>query len=220
MTDTNDLPPPTFKYVHTTAASVEIDAPVEKVWDVLMDVGKYTEWNPFTRAVYVVDAARNVLPEQVPEPGGYVLLTVNIPPTLAATQRPHSMQLERVLQIDADGTTKRIAWGPATLPRWLIRAERWQIVRPREGGGAVYETREGFGGLGAGLCGFSMRRGCRRDSTRWLGRSRRGQRDCSGRGRERDGRRTTVHCGPQLRGLWTAGCPGCSRLFHTYDAYD
>lgn len=30
---------------------VEIDAPVEGVWDILMDVDRYGEWNPFTTRV-------------------------------------------------------------------------------------------------------------------------------------------------------------------------
>lgn len=31
--------------------TVEIDAPIELVWDVLADVGRYGDWNPFTPCV-------------------------------------------------------------------------------------------------------------------------------------------------------------------------
>jgi hypothetical protein len=32
-------------------AEIEIDAPAERVWDVLVDVGAYGEWNPFMTSV-------------------------------------------------------------------------------------------------------------------------------------------------------------------------
>ena len=37
-----------FKHV-IRSDTVEIDAPIELVWDVLTDVAKYGEWNPFTQ---------------------------------------------------------------------------------------------------------------------------------------------------------------------------
>ena len=37
-----------FKHV-ICSDTFEIDAPIELVWDVLMDVARYGEWNPFTR---------------------------------------------------------------------------------------------------------------------------------------------------------------------------
>jgi len=153
--DMADFPPPTFKYALTITASAVIDAPVEKVWDTLLNFGSYTEWNPFMRSVYVVDASRNVLPSQMPQEGGYVLMTVNMPPSLVATQKPNSTQLELVTHLDP--AAHRIAWAPAALPRWLIRAERWQGVRAGEDGKAIYETREGFGGFGGWVVRWFMR---------------------------------------------------------------
>ena len=51
-----------------------------------------------------------------------------------------------------DGDTFRLAWRFATPARWLITAERWQVVRDDgPGGTTVYETWEFFGGLVAYL---------------------------------------------------------------------
>lgn len=35
----------------TTRAEVQIDAPIARVWDVMMDLDRYGEWNPFTPRV-------------------------------------------------------------------------------------------------------------------------------------------------------------------------
>jgi len=36
----------TPKYVR---GEIEIDAPIERAWQILTDVDRYGEWNPFTR---------------------------------------------------------------------------------------------------------------------------------------------------------------------------
>jgi hypothetical protein len=58
-----------------------------------------------------------------------------------------------------DGMSFRLAWRFATPARWLINAERWQILR--DGGSGeqttVYETWEYFGGLLAYVIRFFMR---------------------------------------------------------------
>jgi len=57
-----------------------------------------------------------------------------------------------------DGVSFRLAWRFATPARWLINAERWQILRDGEPGDQiVYETWEYFGGLLAYVIQFFMR---------------------------------------------------------------
>ena len=59
-----------------------------------------------------------------------------------------------------DDASFRLAWRFATPARWLISAERWQILRDGRPGNqrTVYETWEFFGGLLAYVIWFFMRR--------------------------------------------------------------
>lgn len=60
----------------------------------------------------------------------------------------------------ADDANFRLAWRFATPARWLITAERWQVVRdsgPESRQSTIYETWEFFGGLLAYLLWFFMR---------------------------------------------------------------
>ena len=60
-----------------------------------------------------------------------------------------------ITHVDSD--TFRFAWLFVTPARWLITAERWQVVRDDgPGGTTVYETWEFFGGLLAYLIRFFL----------------------------------------------------------------
>ncbi len=67
-----------------------------------------------------------------------------------------SITEEILTRVDSD--TFRFAWRFATPARWLITAERWQVLRDDGPGGqgTVYETWEFFGGLLAYLIRFFM----------------------------------------------------------------
>ncbi|CAL1698177.1 unnamed protein product [Somion occarium] len=136
-------PPRAEDGVFTMTASATIDAPVEKVWNVLLDFPSYPEWNPFVRSQVVVDAANKPLDDQTPKLGSTLILTVNIPPGKDGESHPQKSH-EIVTLVDHEN--HRVAWRYASLPNWLLNAERWQSISLSDDGKAKYDTVEVFGG--------------------------------------------------------------------------
>ncbi|EEB91172.1 hypothetical protein MPER_10510, partial [Moniliophthora perniciosa FA553] len=62
------------------SSSILINAPIEKVWNILLDFPKYSEWNPFVRKQVVTDASFIPIEDQTPKEGGYMVITSQIPP--------------------------------------------------------------------------------------------------------------------------------------------
>lgn len=116
-------------------ASVEISAPPQRVWAVMLDFPRYGEWNPF-----VVEAA---LAGQL-QVGAALRLRVRW--SDGGTARSG----ERITELVApeDGRAGRLVY---RFTGWLdvfklVRAERVQEVREIGGGRTRYTTREEFGG--------------------------------------------------------------------------
>jgi hypothetical protein len=120
-------------------ASVEIDAPLERVWQVMLDTAAYGDWNPFVVGV------------ETPEPaavGNPIVLHVRwrngketrSPERITALERPAA---------DADGTMRAClsyvyeGW-PARLG--LVRGTRHQRLTQPPGGPTTYATVEEFSG--------------------------------------------------------------------------
>ncbi|KAI0659644.1 hypothetical protein C8Q70DRAFT_1154379 [Cubamyces menziesii] len=142
---TTNLPAPTYSGPLTISVSVDIDAPIEKVWEVLLDFPKYGEWNPFVRKQVITDENKKPLEDQTPGAGRYLLMTVHIPPTMDDSVSS-TTAFEQITHVESD--KHRIAW-KNLLPQWLVKAERWQALSTNEEGKTVYETREVFAGIGA-----------------------------------------------------------------------
>ncbi|KAI0670244.1 hypothetical protein C8Q78DRAFT_974820 [Trametes maxima] len=134
-----NLPPPSYSGPFTVNASITIDAPIDKVWEVLLDFPKYTECQVIT------DKNQKPLEDQTPTEGKYLLMTVHIPATLDDSTSPQT-PFELITHIQPE--VHRIAW-KNLLPPWLIRAERWQALSTTDDGKTLYETREVFAGAGA-----------------------------------------------------------------------
>ena len=119
-------------------ARVEIDAPIETVWAVMIDVAAYAEWNPFV--------VRADCPSP-PKPGDPIVLhvrwvngrTTRSPERITVVERPG----------DDDGTMRAaLAYVYEGLPSrlGLVRGTRFQRLSQVPGGPTVYDTVEEFSG--------------------------------------------------------------------------
>ncbi|KAH9943793.1 hypothetical protein B0H21DRAFT_748059 [Amylocystis lapponica] len=137
----SNLPPASFEGVFEMSASVDIDAPIESVWEILLDFPSYRKWCA-EHSQAVVDKSKKPLPDQAPQVGH---------PQHPPTSRP----LERITHVDS--STHRLAWVyTAGVPGFLMRAERWQALSVVDGK-TKYESRETFGGFGGYAVKYSMK---------------------------------------------------------------
>ncbi|KAJ6554587.1 hypothetical protein B0H19DRAFT_1154150 [Mycena capillaripes] len=141
------VPPLSSSGVFTVADSILIDAPREKVWQVLLDFGSYKEWNAFVRGQTLVSPSGAALADQTPAAGHLMSISpVHLPPT---TEKPGFMQSHsQTVRITAiDHENYRAAWVTAGgLPKWALYAERWQMLTV-EDGKTKYESIEVFSGI-------------------------------------------------------------------------
>lgn len=117
---------------NTAYADCIIQAPQQRVWDVLTDFAGYDTWNSFT---YDVDMP-------VFEVGQYFSFTVNMSPSFKRFQR------ERVLHIEPP---QMLAWAVHYDPNPLLNASRYQVLTPQADGSTFYQTWETFTGACAPL---------------------------------------------------------------------
>jgi hypothetical protein len=119
--------------VPTATANAEIEAPIEKVWQVMLDVQRYGEWNPF---IVKVDADGPV------RVGGRFVLHVRWPGGGGARYA------EQVTRLDGP-SAGRASWSyVSTRLVSTIGAVRATRVQSLESVGAKtrYSTREDFSG--------------------------------------------------------------------------
>ncbi|KAJ6478609.1 hypothetical protein C8R47DRAFT_638870 [Mycena vitilis] len=148
------VPPLSSSGVFTVADSILIDAPREKVWQILLDFGSYKEWNAFVRNQTVVSEYGHPLADQTPVAGQEMFIDpVHLPPTMG---KPSFMQWHSAsVKITAiDHENYRAAWVTGGLmPKWALFAERWQMLTV-EDGKTKYESIEVFSGILAHLVKF------------------------------------------------------------------
>ncbi|HVL01755.1 MAG TPA: SRPBCC domain-containing protein [Dongiaceae bacterium] len=106
---------------------VEINAPREKVWPILLDLKNYSQWNPFTYRV--------VTTLQIGDP---VDLYVRF------KRRGEVVQQEQVRIVQAP---ERLAWGMKMGADFLLRAQRDQVLTALDGNRCSYQTWDAFSGL-------------------------------------------------------------------------
>ncbi|MCR1783656.1 SRPBCC domain-containing protein [Nocardioides carbamazepini] len=122
------------------SARIDIDAPLDVVWEVMTDTERYAEWNPF------VERAETAQPPLVGNP---IVLHV-VWATGGRTRSP-----ERITALDAPTTdpatgttTALMSYVYEGLPAklGLVKGVRHQRLTQRPGGPTTYETVEEFRG--------------------------------------------------------------------------
>ena len=124
--------------MRAVGASIEIAAPVARVWEVLVDVERYPEWNPFTVSVVTTF-----------ELGSPVDMQVALRGRRDAAGRPRTMRQVEYITGFEEG--RRFSWGTNVGPSWFITADRWQELTDLGGGRTRYETSDEFTGIGVGF---------------------------------------------------------------------
>ena len=112
--------------------SVAIDAPVDRVWSLMIDFDDYPRWNPF-----VVQARA---PEGVAI-GAPLHLRVRFPNGMRGRPR------ERITELrPPDSGGALLAYRFVGMPAAILRVERRQELTPLDSGRCRYTTREFFTG--------------------------------------------------------------------------
>jgi hypothetical protein len=107
------------------APALEINAPLQTVWEILDDFERYPEWNPLTVHVHTSKLV-----------GTPVILDVRMGDSFRQVQK------EKLI---AYQPPYKLAWGEY-LPRFILSATRWQVLEVLDAQRTSYQTHETFSG--------------------------------------------------------------------------
>jgi len=128
--------------VHEIRTEIEIDAPVERVWDVLADFPSHAAWNPFVRSIQGRPAQGEKLVVHIQPPGGKGMTFK--PTVLVAEPR------------------KELRWLGRLLFPGLFDGEHYFLLDPLPSGGTRLVHGEKFSGLLVAMARSSLDDGTRR----------------------------------------------------------
>jgi len=121
------------------SAGIDIDAPLDTVWEVMLDTAHYEEWNPFLRRIECPS------PPSVGDPIHLHVVflgrsrEVTSPERISIIDLPHDDDGVRraTLAYDYEGLPSRLG---------LVKGRRYQQLTQAPGGPTRYETVEEFSG--------------------------------------------------------------------------
>lgn len=111
-------------------SSIDIDAPPEKVWAILMDFDAYPDWNPFITSIKGEQRLGGKLEAYLSQPSG------------------KGMTFKPTVQVFEEGT--ELTWLGILLVGGVFDGRHTLRVEPRDGG-STFVHGESFSGLLAGL---------------------------------------------------------------------
>jgi hypothetical protein len=112
----------------TIESSIDIDAPPERVWSILVDLDAYGSWNPFTPRI---DST----------------LRVGDPCVLHVAMRPGEDRIVQKEVITAnDPGARELGWGMTMVAPFVLRANRIQRLTATPSGATRYWTGDTFSG--------------------------------------------------------------------------
>jgi len=123
------LPPDISGSIAHVTAEITIDAPIETVWNIIVDFESYTNWNPFVRSQLITDEQWNPLePQPKPTEGAFLLMLCKIPPPPDGSLVPvdKSLTTSKEMLNFVEEENHRIGWTQKLYPNWAMKEQRWQ----------------------------------------------------------------------------------------------
>jgi hypothetical protein len=121
------------------SAKVDINAPIARVWAILINLDRYPDWNPFT---FRVESSLKI--------GDPVMLHVHMNRAFSHLIQPET--------ISAHEPNKQLGWTASNYPPLLLRANRLQNLEAISSTQTRYHTFEKFEGWIAPLVRLLFRR--------------------------------------------------------------
>jgi hypothetical protein len=155
-TQYTNLPPPSFPGLFSASTRILIhNTSTSAAYAALSNFPLYSTWNPFVRSAIVVSPLNITLQQQTPIEGANLFLRTQIPPLPFPVDEhtpdnPLATQFAYELITHVQPELGRLCWKYAVVDA-VVRAERWQAVSDMGGGTVLYESREVFDGLAAGV---------------------------------------------------------------------
>lgn len=137
-------------------ASVRIDAPPQAVYDAILAIDHWNEWNTFVPAVKVTKHPHSHTKHLTMMPGTFMTFTVQMTPSEQTTSKEvctHVGQL-KLRKEHPEHPVTHIRWSMdnanSFIPGFVVKAERTNEIEEAEDGTTLYRTWETFGGWASG----------------------------------------------------------------------
>jgi hypothetical protein len=111
---------------YSVQAEITINAPLERVWSVLVDLERYKEWNTFVPSMQSTFQVGSLLAMGV--------------------QMRKRLYVKSVETITAIEPNHLLAWKTRS-PEWFLQGERFQVITAIDKDTTRYWTREAFSGI-------------------------------------------------------------------------